>query len=107
MRSRSVLSLLLVLAACETKSPPPDASTRPQDSATVPAPPAAPTTTAPDSAVPAPSTTPATPSKAAPSGTPSTTPPSPYIGRDSAFGPTFTVDPSGKVTPIDPTRKKP
>ncbi|MFM8566160.1 MAG: hypothetical protein ACKOCV_00470 [Gemmatimonadota bacterium] len=26
--------------------------------------------------------------------------PSPYIGRDSAFGPTFEVDSTGKVTPI-------
>ncbi len=29
------------------------------------------------------------------------------IGRDSAFGPTFTVDSTGKVTPIVPPRKKP
>jgi hypothetical protein len=26
--------------------------------------------------------------------------PSPYIGRDSAFGPTYEVDSTGKVTPI-------
>lgn len=31
----------------------------------------------------------------------------PYIGRDSAFGPTFTVDSTGKVTPIIPAKKKP
>ena len=31
----------------------------------------------------------------------------PYIGRDSAFGPTFTVDSAGKVTPIVPAKKKP
>lgn len=30
-----------------------------------------------------------------------------YIGRDSAFGPTFTVDSTGKVTPIVPAKKKP
>lgn len=30
-----------------------------------------------------------------------------YIGRDSAFGPTFTVDSTGKVTPIIPAKKKP
>lgn len=30
-----------------------------------------------------------------------------YIGRDSAFGPTFTVDSTGKVTPIAPAKKKP
>ena len=30
-----------------------------------------------------------------------------YIGRDSAFGPTFTVDSTGKVTPIVPPKKKP
>jgi len=29
------------------------------------------------------------------------------IGRDSAFGPTFTVDSTGKVTPIAPVKKKP
>ena len=33
--------------------------------------------------------------------------PAPYIGRDSAFGPTFTVDSTGKVTPIVPAKKKP
>jgi hypothetical protein len=26
--------------------------------------------------------------------------PAPYIGRDSAFGPTYEVDSTGKVTPI-------
>ena len=30
-----------------------------------------------------------------------------YIGRDSAFGPTYTVDSTGKVTPIIPAKKKP
>jgi hypothetical protein len=30
-----------------------------------------------------------------------------YIGRDSAFGPSFTVDSTGKVTPIAPVKKKP
>lgn len=30
-----------------------------------------------------------------------------YIGRDSAFGPTYTVDSTGKVTPIVPPKKKP
>lgn len=30
-----------------------------------------------------------------------------YIGRDSAFGPSFTVDSTGKVTPIAPAKKKP
>ena len=30
-----------------------------------------------------------------------------YIGRDSAFGPSFTVDSMGKVTPIAPAKKKP
>lgn len=30
-----------------------------------------------------------------------------YLGRDSAFGPTFTVDSTGKVTPIVPVKKKP
>ena len=29
------------------------------------------------------------------------------IGRDSAFGPIGTVDSTGKVTPIVPTKKKP
>jgi hypothetical protein len=30
-----------------------------------------------------------------------------YIGRDSAFGPSFTVDSTGKVIPIAPAKKKP
>ena len=29
------------------------------------------------------------------------------IGRDSAFGPTYTVDSTGKVVPIVPAKKKP
>ena len=55
-----------------------------------------------DSVVPA-STTTSTTSKA----TSTATGVPQYIGRDSAFGPTFTVDSTGKVTPIIPAKKKP
>ena len=32
---------------------------------------------------------------------------SPYIGHDSAYGPKFTIDSTGKITPIAPATKKP
>lgn len=41
----------------------------------------------------------------APTKTSTKAPPSPLTGYDSAFGPTFTVDSTGKVTPI--AKKKP
>lgn len=65
--------------------------------AAVPAAPAVTPAGAPAGA-PAPATAPsaATP----PSGAPAAKPASPYIGRDSAFGPTYEVDSTGKVTPI-------
>jgi hypothetical protein len=43
--------------------------------------------------------------RAADSTPPAPKAPAPHVGRDSAFGPTFTVDSTGKVTPI--VKKKP
>lgn len=106
-RSRSSLLLPTVLVmsatvACDTKSPPADAAAVPvvdsvvavpsDSSAAVPATPTQTTTT---------TTTVTTTTSAGQSQ------PSPYLGHDSAFGPTFTVDSTGKVTPIAPTKKKP
>jgi hypothetical protein len=95
-----LLSVLLLGAACgRAKNETADAA--PVDTAvTSPATPivdsaAAPTTGA------APSTpTPVQPSTTTPSSAAAKPAPAPYIGRDSAFGPTYEVDSTGKVTPI-------
>jgi hypothetical protein len=94
-----LLSVLLLATACgRAKNETSDAA--PVDTAvTSPAMPivdsAAPTTDA------APSTpTPVQPSTTTPSSAAVKPAPAPYIGRDSAFGPTYEVDSTGKVTPI-------
>ncbi len=110
---RSLHSLLLptvlmasATVACDAKSPRADAAATPVLDSVVAAPPVV------DSIAPAESST-VTPAPTAPKTATTTktsdgtTKASTIIGRDSAFGPTFTVDPTGKVTPIDPTKKKP
>jgi hypothetical protein len=96
-----LLAVLLLSAACgRAKREAADAA--PVDTATT-----SPATPIVDSAAPAP-TTEAAPSTSMPVRPSTTTPPSaavkpapaPYIGRDSAFGPTYEVDSTGKVTPI-------
>ncbi len=51
----------------------------------------------------APAVVPASPAGSSPSKAADPAP----IGRDSAFGPSFTVDSTGKVTPIGTPKKKP
>ena len=53
-----------------------------------------------DAAPPAPASAPVRPGATPPTSGSVKPAPSPYIGRDSAFGPTYEVDSTGKVTPI-------
>jgi len=60
-----------------------------------------------DSVGAAPSTAPAVRDSTAPKSAGKAPRAEPYIGYDSAFGPSFTVDSTGKITPIVPAKKKP
>ena len=94
-----VLAVLLLSAACARAREDGGASVS-TDSTGVVAP-AAPIA---DSAAPAaesrPAGVPTPPPPAAPTANAVKPTPSPYIGHDSAFGPTYEVDSTGKVTPI-------
>lgn len=107
---RSLNSLLLptvllasATVACDAKSPPADAAAVPVVDSVVAVPPATPAADSQGVSSPTGATNTSTTTKTSAG----KAPPSPYLGRDSAFGPTFTVDSTGKVTPIDPTKKKP
>lgn len=98
-----VATLLLLSAACGR------AKNEAGDAAPVDTTMTSPATPIVDSAAPAsvpttetaPSTsTPVRPSTTTPSSSAVKPAPAPYIGRDSAFGPTYEVDSTGKVTPI-------
>ena len=99
--TRMALGVVLVLVACRAKPMPPreaEVPSIPGDTQAQPVPvPAAPTVGpevppgAPVGPVAPPARTPTGGAK---------TPPSPYIGYDSAFGPTFELDSTGKAVPI-------
>lgn len=96
-----VATLLLLSAACGR------AKNEAGDAAPVDTTMTSPATAIVDSAAPAPATdtapstsTPVRPSTTTPSSSAVKPAPAPYIGRDSAFGPTYEVDSTGKVTPI-------
>ena len=96
-----VATLLLLSAACGR------AKNEAGDAAPVDTTMTSPTTPILDSAAPAPTTdtapstsTTVRPSTTTPSSAAVKPAPAPYIGRDSAFGPTYEVDSTGKVTPI-------
>lgn len=96
-----VATLLLLSAACGR------AKNEAGDAAPVDTTMTSPATPLVDSAAPAPTTdtapstsTPVRPSTTTPSSSAVKPAPAPYIGRDSAFGPTYEVDSTGKVTPI-------
>ena len=98
-----VVTLLLLATACGR------AKNEAGDAAPVDTTMTSPATPLVDSAAPAsvpttdtaPSTsTPVRPSTTTPSSSAVKPAPAPYIGRDSAFGPTYEVDSTGKVTPI-------
>jgi len=104
--TRRVVGMVLLLGGCRGQaSPADDASAR---EAAVPPVPG--DTQAQPVAVPAPTPTigPETPARpGVPAATPGSagagatkTPPSPYIGYDSAFGPSFELDSTGKPVPI-------
>jgi len=96
-----VATLLLLSAACGR------AKNEAGDSAPVDTTMTSPATPLVDSAASVPTTdtapstsTPVRPSTTTPSSATVKPAPTPYIGRDSAFGPTYEVDSTGKVTPI-------
>jgi len=112
MLRRVTLVLAAVLAACGPNGPRAEQTRADSSSATA----AGESTVAADAAARSDSGRLARSAEAAPLAPSRATPPVPTgatpgggqeLGRDSAFGPTFTVDSTGKVTPIVPVKKKP
>jgi hypothetical protein len=102
MMSRSLASLLAVLllsTACGRAREDAGESAA-ADSTRAVAPAASITDSAAPESVSLPVGAPSTPPPAAPTANAAKPSPSPYIGHDSAFGPSYEVDSTGKVTPI-------